>query len=228
MFRIGMWKIPKELYIFLPIVYIVTVFACSYLITSLDFYVEYVFSEHEKKLEASGEAPAEYEDMLEMTRMVIENPVYRMYGSSLVAFKRTRDLGIFILLHWLCFSFIMGKWLISRQYFDILFIFTVILSIGVIFDTVIRIILLEVLPTTSLATWLIGHRYFNPDNLFHFVLARVEVFSLLYLLLISFNLSISYHERPLFVFILTVLCYLTLTILGFLLKFNFSLGPTGL
>jgi len=205
-------------FILLPIiVYILIVFSSTFLLVSNDYFIEQILLKAEEKAMESQEG--DVLEIIDMTRAVLTNPGYRLLISAKTTFVTLRNLVLFLFACYLLTSFITEKWTFIKPFLLVTASSINILSIGFIINTILKISLLNESAVVG-ATLFLGAS--TSEGIFHFFVNKLDIFTIWFLVSLSFGVSYLYNEKKYFVILLFTMIWLLLITISFYAKFQFS------
>lgn len=217
-YRNGLPANIANVFILLPIIiYILIVFGSSYLLISNDYFIEQILLKAEEKAMERQDGDSALE-VIDMTRAVLKNPGYQLLVSATTTFVTLRNLVLFLFACYLLTSFITEKWAFIKPFLLGTASSINILSIGFILNTILKMSLLNESAIVG-ATLFLGVP--ASEGILHFFINKLDIFTIWFLISLSFGVAYVYNEKKYFVISLFTMIWLLLITISFYTKFQF-------
>lgn len=211
-------NIPNFVIFFPFLIYVLIVFASSFLLVSNDHFIEQILLKAEERAMERHDSDSALE-VIDMTRVVLTNPGYQLLVSITTTLVALRNLVLFLFVCYLSMSFISGKWSFIKPFLLITASSINVLSIGYILNTLLKVSLLNESVVVGAALFLSNS---SSEGILHFFINRVDLFTIWFFISLSTGIAFAYKEKVSFTFILISLSWFLLFIVSFLLKFHFA------
>ncbi len=204
------------------LLFILVLITSVYSIVSNEYFFERL---HEKALARARtqEEREAFEQVREGTEAALKNPAIRLAFSVEIATISVRTLGILLVVVWVVCSALSSTPNSFRSFFLMFSSSTSILSLGVIVHTLMTLWLQEEIIGLSPMRFF---EHWDSTNPVHFILARMDVFTVWFFWVCSIQVSRLFHEKALLLFTVFVSTWLILLLVSFLVDWQAYLLPT--